>query len=350
MILHAEVRLRRGDLDLDIVIAAEAGETVAILGPNGAGKSTLLRALSGLCPVDRGRITLDGVVVDDPAQSTFVPAEKRAVGVVFQEHRLFPHLTATDNVAFGLRCRKVPTPQARSRAMELLAAFGLDGRGDERAADLSGGERQRVAIARALAVEPRLLLLDEPFAALDAGNRGSIRRELRRRFDGMDGSRILVTHDPLDAFALADRVIVIEGGRVSQAGDLGDVTSRPRSRYVANLVGVNLFAAVASGTDLALDGGGRLTSAEPASGDVFVLAHPRSIAVHRSPPEGSARNVWRAIVAAVDLEADRTRVHVTGQIDITAEITTRSVTDLDLRPGEECWVSLKATEVEVYPR
>ena len=350
MILEAEIGLRRGDLDLDVTIAAEAGETVAVLGPNGSGKSTLVSAVSGLCPIDRGHITLDGMIVEDPAAASFVPPEKRPIGVVFQEHRLFPHLDAADNVAFGLRCRKVPAPQARSRAMELLASVGMEGRGDEAAANLSGGERQRVAIARALAVEPRLLLLDEPFAALDAGTRGSIRRELRRQFSGMDGSRILVTHDPLDAFALADRVIVIEGGRVIQAGHLGDVTSRPRSRYVADLVGVNLFAAVASGTDLALEGGGRLTSAETASGDVFVLVHPRSIAIHRSAPEGSARNVWRGTVEALDLEADRTRVRITGQVDVTAEITTRSATDLDLRPGEECWLSLKATEVEVYPR
>src|SRR6478735_4352093 len=239
MTLAARVGVRLGTLDLDVDLRVEAGETVALLGPNGAGKTTVLRALSGLTPIDAGRIELDGVVLDDGG-ATFVPPERRPVGVVFQDYVLFPHLSALDNVAFGLRSHGTGRAEARRVAQTWLAAIGLADHGARRPAALSGGEAQRVALARALAIEPRLLVLDEPLAALDQQARVAVRRDLRERIQAFDGVRILVTHDPIDAATLADRLVIVEQGRVVQTGTLADVTARPRAPWVAELVCVNL--------------------------------------------------------------------------------------------------------------
>src|SRR3954471_7192865 len=174
MTLDARIRVHLGALDLDVELHAEAGETVALLGPNGAGKTTVLRALSGLVPIDAGRIELDGVVLDD-GSSRFVPPERRPVGVVFQDYVLFPHLSALDNVAFGLRAHGVGRAEGRRRASDWLATVGLADHALARPAALSGGQAQRVALARALAVAPRLLVLDEPLAALDQQARVAVR-------------------------------------------------------------------------------------------------------------------------------------------------------------------------------
>ena len=191
------------------------GEVVAVLGPNGAGKSTLLRCLAGLLPIDarpdRARRRRCSTT---PPPDVFVPAEHRPIGVVFQDYLLFGHLTALENVAFGLRARGTSRAEARRRARRAgsSASASPTTPATDRAA-LSGGQQQRVALARALAAEPRLLLLDEPLAALDVSTRGDVRRDLRRHLEAFDGVRILVTHDPLDAYALADRVVILDGGR-----------------------------------------------------------------------------------------------------------------------------------------
>jgi len=223
MSLHATIVRQLGSFRLDITLDAEPGETVAVLGPNGSGKSTLFRCLSGLLPIDRGRIELDGTVLDDPATRTFIDPERRPVAVVFQDYLLFPNLSARDNVAFGLRTRKIPRAEARAAAMTWLERVGLADHADHHPAALSGGQAQRVALARALATEPRVLLLDEPLAALDAGTRSTIRRELRQHLATFGGVRLLVTHDPVDAYTLADRVVVLEHGSVLQQGTLAGV-------------------------------------------------------------------------------------------------------------------------------
>ncbi len=228
MSLLAQVRLTRGSLELDVEVAADEGEVVAVLGPNGAGKSSLLRALAGLLPLAQGQITLDGTVLEDPGKNIFVPPEQRPVGMVFQDYLLFPHLTVLENVAFGLRSRRVPAATARARAW--LERVGLTDLADVRPAALSGGQAQRVALARALATDPRLLLLDEPLSALDVTTRAETRRDLRRHLATVSGIRLVVTHDPLEAMALADRLIVIEDGRLVQSGPAAEVTARPRSR------------------------------------------------------------------------------------------------------------------------
>jgi molybdate transport system ATP-binding protein len=325
------------------------GRIVGLLGPNGAGKTTLLRVLAGLLAPDVGRVVLDGRVLDDTETGEHVPPEARPVGVVFQNYLLFPHLSALENVAFGLRSRGVPKVEARARAIGWLDRVGLAEYRGSRPKQLSGGQSQRVALARALATEPRLLLLDEPLAALDASTRLETRRELRRLLDGYDGVRLLVTHDPVEAIALAERLIVLEAGRISQTGTPQEISEKPRSRYVADLVGVNLFRGRATGDEILIGPTGRLAAPGAGRGDVFAVVHPHAVALYREPPGGSPRNVWEGTAEALDLEGERVRVRVGGPLPIVAEVTPSAVADLRLGEGGPVWVSVKATEVVVYP-
>ncbi|MGH9226523.1 MAG: ABC transporter ATP-binding protein, partial [Acidimicrobiales bacterium] len=280
MTLEASVSLTRGTLQLDVELTLGLGATIALLGPNGAGKTTLLRALAGLQPLTTGRVTLDGQVLEDTAKGVCLAPEDRPIGVVFQDYLLFPHLSALENVAFGLRCDGVHRTEARQRAQEWLERVGLGDRAPSKPRELSGGQAQRVALARALATQPRLLLLDEPLSALDASTRLEVRRELRRHLASFEGVRLLVTHDPLEAMALADELVVLEDGRVVQSGTPADVSARPRSRYVAELVGVNLYRAEGAGDRVVLATGSSLYVPSAVTGDVFALVHPRAVSLH----------------------------------------------------------------------
>ena len=349
MTLEATLQLGLGGLDMDVALRVEPGEVVAVLGPNGAGKTTLLRALAGLLPLSGGRVVLDGVVLEDPALAVRMPPERRPIGVVFQDYLLFPHLDAVENVAFGLRCRGVSPPVARAHGLDWLERMGMADHGRARPAELSGGQAQRVALARALAVNPRLLLLDEPLSALDASSRTEVRRDLRRHLQSFNGIRVLVTHDPLEAAFLSDRLVVIERGRVVQTGSAAEVTQKPRSRYVADLVGVNLFRGHAAGDRVELGDGSSLTIGDRLEGEVFAVIHPRAVAVYRSRPDGTPRNVFPGKADAVDVHADRARVHVSGPLPLVAEVTPGAAEALRLAEGGAVWISVKATEVSVYP-
>jgi molybdate transport system ATP-binding protein len=348
--LAASVRLTRGSLRLDVNLSVDVGGTVAVLGPNGAGKTTLLRALAGLEALEQGSVVLDGKVLEDVASGIRVAPEHRPVAVVFQDYLLFPHLSVLDNVAFGLRSAGLGRVEARSRSREWLARMGLADREGLRPRGLSGGQAQRVALARALAVEPRLLLLDEPLSALDASTRVEVRRELRRHLESFPGVRVLVTHDPLEAMTLADRLVVMEDGRVVQQGSASEINARPRSRYVADLVGVNLFEGQAAGDRVDVGGKASLLVAEAGTGPVFTVVHPRAVALHRRRPEGTPRNVWAGRIEALDQEGERVRVRLGGPLPIVAEVTAAAVADLDLAEGADVWASVKASEVTVYPR
>jgi molybdate transport system ATP-binding protein len=347
--LTARIVRTLGRFRLDVDLTTKPGETVAVLGPNGSGKSTMFRCLAGLLPIDEGRIGLDDEVLDAPTTNTFVVPERRPVAVVFQEYLLFPNLTALENVAFGLRARGVPKTTARAQAGDWLARVGLADHAGHRPRALSGGQAQRVALARALATEPRLLLLDEPLAALDVGARADVRRDLRRHLATFDGVRLLVTHDPVDAYALADRVVILEAGQIVQVGTLADVTAQPRSRYIADLVGVNLLAGTGQDGTITTPTGGRIVPAEPVHGDVLAVIQPHAVALYLSAPEGSPRNVWGVTVADVDRQADRVRVRLTGEMPLVAEITPGALDDLALQPGDRVWATVKATEIIAYP-
>lgn len=341
MTLEAAVRLRLGALDLDVELAVSAGEIVAVLGPNGAGKTTLLRALAGLIPIEKGFVRLDGKTLEDSITREYVPTERRPIGFVFQDYLLFPHMSVLDNVAFG-----APSIEPAKAWVERV---GLHGYEAARPGQLSGGQRQRAALARALARDPRLLLLDEPMASLDVSARTEVRRDLKRHLGTFGGVRLLVTHDPLEAVALADRLIVIERGRVVQSGTPEEVTERPRSPYVADLVGVNLMRGDADHGSIKTETGQVIAAADAVSGAVFAVIHPRAVSLHRQKPEGSPRNVWIGRADAIEITGDRARVRVMAPVPVVAEVTPASLAELHLVEGSEVWLSFKATDVRVYP-
>ena len=340
----------RGSFRLDVHLTVQPGRVLALLGPNGAGKSTVLRALAGLIALDAGRIALDDRVLDDPQAGVLVPPADRGVGLVFQDYLLFPHLSALDNVAFGLQAGGAPRRASRTQALGWLERVGLADVAAAKPATLSGGQAQRVALARALAPTPRLLLLDEPLAALDASTTMAVRSELRRHLREAVGCSVLVTHDPLDAMVLADEVMVIEHGHVVQRGTPAAIARAPRTDYVARLVGLNLYRGVALDGVVALPGGGTLTTADSRTGEVFVAFRPSAVALHRSHPTGlSARNLWPVSVVGLERHADTVRVQLDGAPPLLADVTTAAVAELDLTAGARVWASVKATEVACYP-
>lgn len=348
MSLHAELRITRGQFELDLPLSVAPGAVVALLGPNGAGKTTALRALAGLTPLTSGELRIGEHVWDAPPK-VFVPAQRREVGVVFQDYLLFGHLSAVDNVAFGLRARGVGRAAARERAARWLDRVGLAEQAQAKPRALSGGQAQRVALARALATEPALLLLDEPLAALDASTRLRVRADLAGHLADYPGHTVLVTHDPLDAMVLADRLVILEHGRVVQEGAPSEVARRPRSDYVANLVGLNLYRGRAHGTTVELDAGGTLTVAEPGTGAVHVAFSPTAVSLHPEQPTGSQRNTWPVTIAGLEQHAHTTRVRLDGAPPVLADVTPATVADLRLHPGTQLWAAVKATETHTYP-
>jgi molybdate transport system ATP-binding protein len=350
--LTVDATVRRGGFSLTIALEVPPGQVLGVLGPNGAGKTTLLRALAGLTPVAGGRITLGGQVVDDAAAGTFVDAARRPAGYVFQDYRLFPHLSVAENVAFSPRARGLGKAAARAAARDWLVRLGLADLAARKPAELSGGQAQRVALARALAGEPALLLLDEPLAALDARTRLDVQAELRQHLADFAGPCLLVTHDPLEALVLADRLLVLEEGRIVQDGTPARVARQPATEYVARLVGLNLYAGHADGSSVTLSTGGSFTVPGPGrNGDVLVAMRPSAVVVGGEPPHAtSARNVWPAAVTGLTMLADRVRLDLHGQPSALADVTPAAVTELSLEPGRQVWLSVKATDLEVYPR
>jgi molybdate transport system ATP-binding protein len=349
--LIADFLVRRGAFALDIQLHAAVGEVVALLGPNGAGKSTAVRALAGLLPIADGRIAVAGVAVAD--EGVHRPPYERPIGVVFQDYLLFPHLSVLDNVAFGPRTQGQSRHAARRIAAGWLERMAIAELASARPRSISGGQAQRVALARALATDPQLLLLDEPLAALDARTRLVVRSELRRHLADYSGAAVLVTHDPVDAAALADRLVVIESGRVVQSGSPAEVARRPRTDYVARLVGLNLLTGVASDHLVTLPGGGTVQLAKSATGPAYVAFAPAAVALFARRPEGSPRNVWPGLVSSLEPHGAGVRVEITGAPDssssILAEITPAAVAEMGIVSGSTTWVAVKASDVDVYP-
>lgn len=352
MSVDARIGVRLGSLDLDLPLRAADGEVVAVLGPNGAGKTTGLRALAGLLRLTSGHVRVDGAAWAEGASTHLDPALRR-VGLLSADHLLFPHLSVRDNVAFGPRSRGVDRREARTRALAELEALDALELAALRPSALSHGQAQRVAMARALATDPRLLLLDEPLAALDPELRPRVRATLAARLRGYAGSTILVTHDPLDALTLADRLVFVESGRVVQSGTPVEVIARPRDAYVAQVVGLNLYAGeAADGETVTTALGPVVTAAHDHTGASWVAFPPSAVSLYRDHPSGSPRNTWPLVVEAVDLagQSARVRAMAPGGAAVVAEVTTASVATLRLHPGEPVWASVKATEVIAYPR
>jgi molybdate transport system ATP-binding protein len=351
MVLEAEIEVRRGDVTVAVAFSAGDGETLALLGPNGAGKTTIVETIAGLVPGARGRILLDDVPIHD------LPPERRPIGIAFQDGVLFPHLSVLENVAFPVRARGARSRAPRAQARDLLErlAPGIDP--GAKPGTLSGGERQRVALARALAGTPRVLVLDEPLSAVDVSARADLRALLRRTLRDFEGPRLLVTHDPIEAMTLADRVVILEDGRITQTGTPEEIRDAPRTRYASDLVGMNLFAGRLTPLEA---GAGELQTADgvvtvpwPAGiavgpvDDVLATLRPADVALHTARPEGSARNVVQGVVEEVAILGDRARVRLTSSPRLVAEITTGSAARMAIQTGTLVWASFKAVEVDL---
>ncbi|MFE2874334.1 ABC transporter permease [Streptomyces roseus] len=336
--LHADIT-GFNELTLD----ADPGTTIAVVGENGAGKTTLLRALLGLTPRAHAELRLGDTDV------TALPPHKRQVAWVPQDGALFPHLSALANTAYGLRARRVPRAEARREAQLWLERLGVGHLAARKPAQLSGGQAQRVALARALAARPRLLLLDEPLAALDQTTRARVRHTLRTHLAGFGGVCLIVTHDPVEAVSLADRVLVLADGRTLQDAPPAEVTRHPRSPWVARMLGRNAWPGTASADGLVLSTGGRLVVAEalPEGSQALAIIGPEAVSVHRDRPAGSPRNVWQGSVREITAVGSRLRVLVgSAQApDLVAEITPEAAAELGLVDGSKVWTSVKATEV-----
>lgn len=354
-----QVRAVVADRGVDLQLSVAAGEVLAVLGPNGAGKSTALHVIAGLVRPDVGLVRLGERVLTDTAARIDVATHQRRVGLLLQDPLLFPHMSVGANVAFGPRSRRRLLRDARRQASALrwLREVDAEELADRKPRQLSGGQAQRVAIARALAAEPDVLLLDEPLAGLDVAAAAAVRAVLRKVVTRNARSAVLITHDLLDVYTLADRVLVLEAGKVAEYGTVAEVLTAPRSHFGARIAGVNLVNGTL-GPDRALHArsgvvwhgtaADDLTSGQQA---VAVFA-PTAVAVYREAPHGSPRNTVAVTVAELDSRGPAVRVRGSEQPDgapgLTADITVDAAAELSLTPGQRVWFSVKAQEVALY--
>ncbi|TGD88205.1 ATP-binding cassette domain-containing protein [Mycolicibacterium sp. CH28] len=353
--LHFAATVAARQLDISFQIAA--GEVLAVLGPNGAGKSTMLHVIAGLLQPDTGVVRVGGRLLTDTAAGIQVATHDRRVGLLMQDPLLFPHLSVRANVEFAPRSRGAGREQARRDAAMWLGHVGLADLAGRKPHQLSGGQAQRVAIARALAAEPEILLLDEPLAGLDVGVAASVRGLLRSVTATEGRATVLVTHDLLDVLTLADRVMVLEAGRVTEIGPVGDILAAPRSPFGARVAGVNVVRGVLAGPEiLSTPNGARWHGRQPdqlAVGAAAVAVFsPAAVAVYRELPHGSPRNSVQIRVGELDVNGTRVRVRGDEQSDgspgLAADITAESATALRLSAGDQVWFTVKAQEVALH--
>ena len=352
--VRVHARLERRDVEFDLTLAD--GEVLAVLGPNGAGKSTLLLLIAGLLRPDEGRIELGDTVVTDTSTGVFIPAHARGVAMLSQQALLFPHMSVAANVAYAPRCKGQSRSAARAVAQRWLEAVDAEGLGDRRPAQLSGGQAQRVAVARALAAEPQVLLLDEPMSALDVTAAPALRRLLRDILRNDNRTAVIVTHDLLDALAIADKVVIFERGRIVEDGPVRTVLMSPRSDFAARIAGVNLISGVITEPGVlqtswstSISGTGDTSPGAAA----VALFRPTAVAVHLDAPHASPRNVIPLTIAEMDIHGTTVRVRGADQPDgstgLAADITAAAAADLDLAPGQSVYFVVKAQEVELHP-
>ena len=343
--------------DVDVEFEVAAGEVVALVGANGAGKSTVLHVIAGLLRPDSGSVRSGGRLLTDTTSGVFVPAHARRIGLLLQDALLFPHLSVVDNVAFGPRSRRRGRRAADLAAREWLERVDAADLAERAPGELSGGQAQRVAIARALAADPDVLLLDEPLAGLDVAAATGVRAVLGAVLASDNRAAVLVTHDLVDILTLADRVLVMDGGRVVEAGDTAQVLAAPRSAFAARIAGVNLVNGTVGddGSLGAADGsrwygvGDRLGSGAHA----VAVFRPSAVAVFRDAPHGSPRNTVAVTVAQIDALGPRIRVRAGEQADgapgLAADVTAEAAAEMRLVAGERVHFAVKAQEVAIHP-
>lgn len=351
MTLRAAFEAERNGFALEFAIDVEPGETVAVVGESGAGKTTALRALAGLLRPRRGSIRCGESVWFDSEARTFVPAHRRDAALVFAGGALFDHMTAVANAEFGLRASGVAGNEARERATEALDVVGASHLASRFAATLSSGEEQRVALARAVALEPAVLLLDEPLSSLDVRLRPRVREALRRAIEATRAATVLVTHEPAEALLFAERFVVLEAGRVAQSGSLGALRQRPATPYVASFAGTNLYRGHARALG---DGSSALRVADVeiiVQGDfedeIGVVVDPDAVALSAHVPETSARNRVSGPIESITPDRGAFRVTLASNPPISARVTAHSLETLGAVPGVVLHASFKAVEARI---
>lgn len=327
---------------IDLEIAE--GELVVLLGPSGCGKTTTLRCIAGLEDVTDGSISIGDRVVSEKGRS--LPPEQREIGMVFQSYAIWPHMTVTENVAFGLQLKKLPKPQIESRARAALELVGLSGYSSRHVSQLSGGQQQRVALARAMALEPRILLFDEPLSNLDAKLREKMRFELRQIQQRLGITSVYVTHDQQEAMVIADRIVLMRNGEIEQIGAPEDLYHRPRTRFAAEFVGLaNIYQGVARDGEVRIEGGPTLKSAYPATGAVDVVFRPEQVRVSRTQPADTA-NVMRARVKeSYFLGNIEDLILTVDGIDIRTQLSPA----IRHQPGSDLWASIPPEAIILLP-
>lgn len=336
--------------NFEVAVTLAPGETLAVLGPNGAGKSTLLDIIAGLLRPDTGQAVLSGKTLFtlDGGRGAFVPPHARGTALLAQEPLLFPHLSVLENVAFGPRSAGISRREAHQTARHWLAEVEATELAGRRPGQLSGGQAQRVAVARALATNPELLLLDEPMAALDVHAAPLLRRLLKRVL--ANRMAIIITHDVLDAYMLADQVIVVEGGRITEQGLTREVLAKPRSRFAAGLSGLNLLTGTVTADGLIADDGraiAGLLGDGAVPGDAGAATFPpAAVSIYPGAEHGSPRNTFQVTVTDLEPHGDLIRVRAG---DLAADITPAAAAELGLAPGSVVYFVIKATAIAVYP-
>ena len=340
-LLEGRIVVERGAFKLDVEVSVKQAEIVALVGPNGAGKTTLLEAILGWLPLADGSVLLDGRMLEAHGENETVPTHEREIGMVFQDGLLFPHLDVMGNIEFGIGTSLTNV----SELLGLLEIADLVGRYPK---ELSAGQRQRVALARTLATAPKMVLLDEPLGALDVTGRAIARKLIGNVLRANGAGALVVTHDPADAFALADRILVLENGHVTQYAPPDQIRTRPATKWVAELVGWNFFEGDGNGSLVNLANGVEIATAHSGlDGPVAVTINPTAVALYTEEPAGSPRNSWHCHVESIEFVADVARVSLVGPFDISADVTRAAVADLGIDTGSAVWASLKATEVGI---
>lgn len=350
--LEANVQARAGRFEVACELAVEAGKAVALVGASGAGKTTVLRALAGLVHPQSGRVSCDGACWYDADRGIFLTPQDRSCGMVFAEYALFRHMSALENVCFGLRALGSGRAMAQTKARELMVLFDIESLASRRASTLSSGEMQRVAIARALATSPQVLLLDEPLSAVDVERRAPIRASILRHIEEAGIAIVVVTHDPIEALLFARDLIVMEGGAVVQRGRAPDLRERPKSRYVAAFAGVNLYEGMAKpetgGISTVAVNGAELAVIGRWEGRVAIVVDPDAVVLSKDKPRSSARNCLEGPVVQAYAEGNAVRVSIASTPPVIARISQKSAAELDVKPGAFLYASFKAGEVRVH--
>lgn len=332
----------------DVSLALGATETVAVLGPNGAGKSTLLAIIAGLLRPDAGRAELGSSTLFNAEAGVFTPPHLRGTALLAQEPLLFPHLSVLENVAFGPRAAGASRKESHDTARHWLAEVDATDFAQRRPGQLSGGQAQRVAVARALATNPDLLLLDEPMSALDIHAAPLLRRLLKRVL--VRRKAIIITHDVLDALMLADRVIVIENGHITEQGPTRDVLAKPRSRFAAGLAGLNLITGTITNDGLAGDDGrhiaGHLDDNSTPGSPGAATFPPAAVSIYPTAEHGSPRNAFPVTITDLEPHGDLIRARAGN---LSADVTPAASADLGLTPGSSVYFVIKAAAVTIYP-